>query len=309
MPPYSEMKVPFLLDQYQKTPLHYLLIHTQTKDNFELNNKMFKFILDYLDDNIITSPYNWKLTIDSVSNLYPFILSELSPALALRFTNMLYQETVVPIDVALPEFGSNSSQSFQMSPSHVMEPEIQKRIHKEGQKTVTFQTIMLQRNYNVASGDMLDLVLILNSLQDEEIFKTPAISNLITYLWRPSKVYHLLTGLFYSVLMSLLTAYFIIGKTHLAMEIIILLIACLFLGIEIMQIVLLQMQYFKTFWNYVDLMIFPLIMAKIITIFTSGGGELSDSWVFVVIFLVGYVRWVSFLQIFEPTRKLIIPVK
>ena len=48
---YSKARIFLLTDKAMKTPLHYLLAQTHSKSDLVLQNKIFTYMLDYLEEN------------------------------------------------------------------------------------------------------------------------------------------------------------------------------------------------------------------------------------------------------------------
>lgn len=297
------MRVPFIIDKYGKTPLHYLLAHPPTGRDFTIHNNAFRYILQYLEENVKTSLNNCRLVMDSLSSLLPLILSAVSPSLSVRFFNVCYQRATSPHGIPLPEFGGNNATTFQSSESYILKPESLKTIYKEGQDSISFNTLMLRFDYSITSEDMFNTILAVNSTDNQDILTTHAITCLIDYLWGPAKKYHLTVSVLYSVLMILLSVFFVLGQSSVVIETIITVLSSFLLVLELLQWLSLRSKYFESIWNYADITFFLLVICKMVRCFINGDEELYGSWVFVALFLVGYVRWVSYLQIFEPTSK------
>jgi len=62
---YSNMKVPFLLDKYDKTPLHYIVASERL--NYPAANIMLKYILDHLEDRVLCSTFERNKVLDSLT--------------------------------------------------------------------------------------------------------------------------------------------------------------------------------------------------------------------------------------------------
>ena len=75
MPNYEEFQVPNILDDFQKTPLHYLLAHSNI--NSPSLNYLIRYIADYLEDHKNDS-HNVDV-IKSLSPLIPVIITKSQP--------------------------------------------------------------------------------------------------------------------------------------------------------------------------------------------------------------------------------------
>lgn len=303
LPSYEVLKVPHIVDKYGKTPLHYLLAQNRTNVVFIYRQNAVKYILDYLEDKT-RSQYECKIITDSLSPLLPILLMKLGPSLSLRFMEFIYKETLPIYGNILPITGKNPNILFKTSPDHVLQPQVIRSIHSEGQRDVFFKTLMFQADYSITSDDMLKMVLTLSELDNTKIYETEAVSNLIAYLWKPMRIYHLTTAALYSIMMSLLMSYFINGDMSRRLDIPIAIFSGIFFILEIIQMISLRWKYFTHFWNCVDAVFFPMILSKMIRCFNGDASELNGSWAFTFIFLVGFLRWVSYLQIFEQTSKI-----
>ena len=298
-------------------------------------------MLDYLEDNISTSPSSCKLAIDSLSPLLPVILSQLNPALAVRFINLCDQEPRVPHGEPLPEFGLNSRLKFAVSTAAVVKHNVTEKIfdddddkkntasqeataqvnvqtavqeagEKKKKNKIDFQSLMLRLNYQPTSEDMLNVVQTLSTIDNEEIFRTAALSRLIVYLWKPTKKYHLVLAILFSILMIAIFVFFVNKQSDIALLSVIVVLTPIFIVLELIQLRNNGLQHFESFWNYVDAFFLIAVPFKAIESLMSQDADdngmldsLQSSWVCVTVIFVGYVRWISFLQIFEPTSIII----
>ena len=311
LPTYSQAKVFLLTDKAMKTPLHYFLAQNPSKSDLVLQNKIFAYMLDYLEHNMSTSPYNCKLAMDSLSPLLPLILHKLSPSLSVRFINLCDQETRAPYGVTLPEFGDHSELRFVISDGVIIQQNAQEKICKEGGESIDFQSLMLKLNYNYTSEDMRDIVQTLSETENEAIFNTAAISRLIVHLWKPTKKYYLVLGLLFSILMIAISIFFANKQNNGILVATIIALTSIFIVLELIQLRSNGLKHFESFWNYVDaffLVAVPFKAVEGLLNVDANNDDLTDglqsSWMCVGILFVGYVRWVSYLQIFEPTSML-----
>ena len=317
LPTYSKARIFLLTDKAMKTPLHYLLAQTQSKSDLVLQNKIFTYMLDYLEENMTTSPYNCKLAMDSLSPLLPIILSKLSPPLVVRFINLCDQETKAPYGVTLPEFGGNSELRFVISEGVIIHPDAQEKIYKEGGESIDFQSLMLKFNYNYTSEDMRDIVQTLSEIKTGGIFNTSAISRLIAHLWKPTKKYYLVLGLLFSILMIAVSILFAKKQRNIILLALIVALTIVFIVLELIQFQSHGLKHLKSLWNYIDAFFLVSVLFKV----TEGlsnvdhdnhndnddmTDEFQGSWLWVWILFVGYLRWVSYLQIFSPTSIFLI---
>jgi len=302
IPSYAEMRVPFLVDKYGKTPLHYLIAHGSI--DYLSVNSMFRYILDYLEDKGLEYSPEYKAITDSLSEITPFLLTETSPNLVERYLKLSFISSPTVHNSELPRFG-DSELRYSFATETVVEPEIFDKIYKPGQEMISFQTLMLRLDYNVTSDDMLDMALTLNSMKSEEFFRSPAISNLIQHLWEKTLVVHYLNALLFTILILIISVYIGKGERSVPLEVIIIAFSSIFLLSEAVQFKFFKKDYFSRFWNWADIIFHVFVIAVVITRFCDMNDELLTKWLFTIVILCGYTRWTSHLRLFAPTRNLI----
>ena len=298
---FSQFKMPFLIDRYGKTPLHYLLAH----DNLDYStaNTLITYILDYLDDCDKRNMYEYQSIIRSLSDLFPFITTKATPRLSHRFLKLSYKKTPPRFNEALPSFGQDvKKHTFSSQP--ILQPEVEGKIYQPGQDLVNFKTNMLQLDYDATSSDMINTAKILADSDDEDLFKTPLIKNLLDHLWDETKPTMIAISLLFSALILLISVYIGLGERNLGLEITILVLAVVFIMLELIQVRFLGTRYIQSVWNGFDLLFYLLLFAFIITRFVDNENILALEWMSSVIIIVGYVRWVSYLRLFASTSNL-----
>jgi len=302
-PSYSDFKVPFIVDGYGNTPLHYLISHGNI--DYSSVNYMLKYIIDYLEDKDKRTAYESTLVLDSISNIFPFIMSKTSPALVNRLLKLCFATPSVPIGETLPRFGKKDTKCCLVD-SPVLTPVVQSQVHEKGQDQIAFSALKLKLDFSHLSDDMLNNVLTLNELDNEEYFRSKTISSLINHLWHKSRIFHGVVGLFFLALMVLVSVYIGLGETNRGLEISILVLSSLFTIYEGLQVVLLRMRYFKSIWNFVDISFFLLIIATMITRLADNDHELARHWLLSIIIITGYIRLMSYFRLFTPTSNLLL---
>ena len=300
MPSYSDLKVPFIVDAYDKTPLHYLIAH----DNIDHSsvNIMLNYILDYLEDRDNRNPYEYEMLFKSLTGLSLFIISRTSSENRDRFLSLCLLPSYS--SEPLPLFGQPEKQ-YMFNKSPVITDRVKSLIYEEGQDQIVFETNMLHFDYHPASDDMLKLVYVLNYLSSEEIFKTPLITKLINHLWKKTQKKAILFGAIFSVLMIIKSVYIGIGDRNVALEILMLILTIFFIIGEVLQLIFLKYQYFNSMWNWIDIthLAFSVAYVGIRLDNEENIDLLSEQWVATIMITAGYLRWVSFLRLFTVTSK------
>lgn len=230
VPPYSEFKTSFLVDKYRKTPLHYLLAHKRI--NYKAATVIFKYIIDFLEDKSVRTPLVSAEVTDSISDILPFLIVRMSPKLVSQYLRVCWISTPTPYQTPPPEFGF-PRHNYICSSSLVSNVSTLSKMIEEDQQQVSFKTIMLKLNYDVASDDIFNYVSHLVYIKDEELFRCPSTAHLINYLWY--KTYWLTTfmGILYSVFVILISVCVGLKGRNLPLEIIIIVLSSFFLVCEL----------------------------------------------------------------------------
>ena len=300
IPPYEELKVPFLIDKYNKTPLHYLIAHEQV--DYHMINVIFEYILDFLEDEERTTSYQFQAITDSLSPIFLFIINKMNSGLVKRYLKLCFSPCPTVHGQILPRFGKPFIRySFARAP--VLQPEILSSIYETGQDQINFKALMLKFDYDIRSDDMFKCVVIFSQMNNEEFFKSGAISHLIDHLWRSSKTFMKRMAVIYTVLILLVSAYIGVGQGILPLEIIILVLTSFFIIVESVQLYTLKLDYFTSIWNWADLIYFVLTFTSIISRFANFSGDLAKNWMYSGIIISGYIRWISYLRLFVSTSK------
>jgi len=176
---------------------------------------------------------------------------------------------------------------------------------ENGEDQMDFRTNIINLDYNVLSNDMDKTVRCLSKQKNEEVFKTTLIIDLINHLWDQTHLFLQINFLLFSAYVIALSVYLSFEDRTLPYETVILACAGAFSFAEGLQIANLKQDYFKDPWNWIDIVFHPLTIAYVIARMLGTEDELVRAWISTIILLFGYLRWISYLRIFKPTRNLI----
>lgn len=297
-----------MLDLFSNTPLHYLLFSCRLVD-YVLVNTLFEYILDYLEDTERRAPMEITRIMKSLTPLLSIITSKINPRLRDRYFHLCCQR---PASVdPLQQFGDAQTRyTFRTTP--VVTLEVNAEIYRSGQDKITFLATMPYLDYKPTSDDMLNLTRSLTAIKTEEAFQTAFVERIIEYLWEETWSVTLICSLVYSVYMLLFSVYIGIEKPYLAYEIVILCMTCFLLVAEGLQAYLLRSRYFQDVWNAADLVQGFLVLVFIALringdhhseAYQSKQRVLAEQWVSSLAILSGYLRWISYLRIYQPTSN------
>jgi len=307
LPNYEEFQVPNILDDSQKTPLHYLLAHSNI--NSPSLNYLIRYITDYLEARKNDS-HNVDV-IKSLSPLIPLIIARSQPTIAEKLINQCLSNSpaygVINTD-QIPQYGSPAGGESQSNAIYSDSPELSKEIiektyQEKGGEMITFSSVLLNLDYNLISDDMLGLAWTLYDCDKDEILKTKVVTTLSDYLWKSSLFVHYILAVFYSALIILLSGYIGSDSRNIPLEAIILILSCGFLFIEIPQLQMGRLKYFTNVWNIVDLLFFMLVNATIIYRFITDENDLTRHWLYTSCIILGYLRWISYFRLVNSLSK------
>jgi len=304
MPSYSQFKVPFLLDAFNKTPLHYLLAH----ENININsvNNVLTYICDYLEESAQQNSYQVQEIIISLTPLLWYILTETAIGVRRRFLNICFLTLPLPHGLELPAFGKPVSKAGLFITSlDVLQKPLENKLFTKGQKQIDFKANILNLDYNLMSQDMDKTIKSLQQQKAEEIFETRLVMKLIDHLWEKTKVFLRFVFVSFSLFIIALSVFLSIEDRCVPFEIVILCCAGFFLSIEVLQMINTKGKYFTDPWNWLDLTFYPLTIAFVIVRMLGNENELVRGWISAFIILSGYMRWISYLRVFKPARHLI----
>jgi len=154
---------------------------------------------------------------------------------------------------------------------------------------------------------MVKLVEVLKAVEEDSLFENEAIQYLIDYLFNGSKRWHYRVWLVYSLNMILFSIYSVIKEEQIILEVLIMMGTLGFLFYEFGQCAHTGLKnYLLNGWNYFDLLGNSFILAKIWSVWSGSSIESEESrWVTAFALFFGYIKWVSYFTIFDPTRKLV----
>lgn len=321
---FEYFRVPFLLDNYNKTPLHYC----GSKD-FQNLNLMLKYIVDYLSHNLVMinqeskqnflkeSKYeeNQKI-MEALTDMVPFMIAKMDRRTTLSYLKLCFSDSIATYGKLLEDYG-DSERSFHLSTATTLTEGTKNKIAKKGDDQISFKSLALNYDYSITSPQVFELFETLQETDDEELFRNPTISYFVDYFW--DKSYNLVVA-FSSIqasLMVLISIYVGMGERKLGLEIAILVLTILLILLESIQIRRIKSMYFKQFWNYIDLLQLSLTMtmicSRIAGIDTDYDRDTDDadesnsslyiSWITALVIILGYTRLISFMRLFSLTSK------
>jgi len=308
MPNYEEFQVPNLLDDFQKTPLHYLLAHSN--NNPPSLNYLIRYIADYLEAHK-DETHNIDV-IKSLSPLIPLIIARSQLTIAVKLINLCLSNSPaygVIKTYYISQYGLPAGGESQSNAIYSDSPELSKEIIKKtyyqakGEEMITFSSVVLNLDYNIISDHMLALTWILLYDCDKEILKTKVVTTLSDYLWKSSRSVPYILAVFYSALIILLSVYIASDSRNIPLEVIILILSCGLLFIEILQFQILRLTYFTNHGNVVDLLFFMLVNATIIYRFITDENDLTRHWLYASCIILGYPRWISYFRLVNSFSK------
>ena len=262
---------------------------------------MLEYIIEYLEDKDNRSYYEIQQITLSLSPLFLFIVTKSNPKIKDRYLSLCIQPTVS--SEPLPQFG-NPRIPYTFSKMPILQADKQKKLSKEGQESIIFSTNMLYLDYDPVSDDMFSFVLALGTIKAEDIFRSPVIIKIIDHLWKSTKFSIVISGLIFSTLMLLFSIYIGLGERALALEIIILVLACTLLIGEFIQVHVLRSRYFSNIFNAADIINLTLMIAFLGDRMRNENNVLTEEWLSSIVILFGYLRWISYLRYFKATSTL-----
>ena len=265
---------------------------------------MLDYIVDYLSDKDARNHYEVEQVQKSLSGLFHFIMSEMSPKTKNRYLKLC----LVPClsSTPLPQFGEKETRSA-LTKITTIQPSVQKRIHKPGQDRISFSNTMIRYDYDITSDDMFGTAVILSSVTDEDTFKTPFIAKVVDYIWKETRPAVIVSSAFFSVLMLLFSIYLGLGQGVLGfgLGLLIVILAGVGLAGEAVKFKALRENYTSNALNWVNTINLLLTILYIATRITSSSTSLIQSGTLSLVILTGCLRLISFLRYFKATSKLI----
>lgn len=304
IPPFAQMKVRSIVDIYTKTPLHYLIGDSNESDStihYASLNRMFEYILDFLEfykhNNLI-----FFKTTKSLSDISTFLWAKARPESVIRYLRMTFSSPYTLRKLEMPKFGDTTKKVIETTTPIVGEEELE-TISKRGSHGIKYRLLTLYFDFNPLSEDSFALLRALEKLTNQDYFKTRTISTIIDYLWKANARFNYIIALLYSILTILISVNFVMTESNMVFQLIILALDIFFIGHEILQMVCYGWAYLKSLWNYFDMFFYLMIIVALITRFANVEDSLTISWIFTLVLIVGYGRWISYLRLFDLSSK------
>jgi len=299
-----DIKFPFLVDSFGKTPLHYMLAHS--KINYVAVNAVIKYIIEYLSSIEDSNPPEFHQIINSLSGILPMFFNQINHSVVLKFLKCNVNNAYYASDESIPLFGKSNDHPVAINSLSISKENIDQMYDSKDNKMIGFKSMSLNLDYNPISEDMLNTCIALQQCDNEEFFKTPAVSTLIDYLWNSHFNYLLFQTFIFSILMIITSVYIGRGESELGFEITILVFGGLFFAMELIQVFKYGIiSYYSSLWNVIDLLFCVTLSGTMIARIAGLEEGLARAWLFTVILLSGYLKWIIHFRIFGATRKLI----
>lgn len=318
MPSYSEFKVTFILDAFNKTPLHYLVAHK--KINYTSVNRVLAYLCEYIEECLERNSYEVQQIFTSLAPLFWMILLKVEAQLSSKFLTLCFMRSSFPHKsqphqlfgipdpktsyfVQSPAITQKTQDQFNLYKSWQEDPQTLDGIRYHKVERVDFRTNALCLNYNVVSEDMHRTVVCLLKRRNEDLFKTQLISKLIDHLWNQIEITLAILFSQFSVLMISFSLYIGLEKRDAFLEIVFLIYSVGFLVGKVLQWWDQRMNFFLNIWNILDIFCFGFLIAYAALRLADTNKHLCQWFSFIVIVL-GYLRWMSYFRLFKPTSNL-----
>ena len=296
-------KSPFLVDSFGKTPLHYLLVHSII--NFVAVNAVIKYITEYLHSIEKSNPAEFHQIIDSLSGILPLFFNQINHSVVLKFLKYNVNNAYFVSDEPIPLFGRSKNLPVAINSLSINKKSIDQLYDAKDNKMIEFKSVSLNLDYNPISEDMINTCIALQGCDNEEFFKTQAVSTLIEYLWNSHFNYLFLQTVLFSILMIITSIYIGMGESELGFEITILVFGNLFFIVELIQIFKYGIErYYTSLWNTIDLLFCITLLGTMIARIAGLEEGLTRAWLYTVILILGYVKWIIHFRIFGATSNL-----
>jgi WD40 repeat protein len=167
-----------------------------------------------------------------------------------------------------------------------------------------YRESLIPLEYTLGSEKSLEFLTSLDECQNQEIFKTPLIREVLLYKWNKAKYYVVFQTLIYLIYMILL------GTITWGLDIYPLVISLLatnglLFGFELMQMVITGTDYWFELWNYID-----LVRSSLCFLYVYGFSFWGQTDEYTVDFLsllslFSWVRGITYFRLFKGTRYFI----
>mgnify|MGYP000886441843 CR=1 FL=1 len=251
------LKIPFLLDSNSKTPLHYLL-RSQQIDLIDLIFKYSSEIFQRADTNIF----------QMLTPNLPDLLRTNSRFLP-QFLKYTMGKPKTIDKEPIPRFGKVKDQSgtkIMLSESRIFRPEYKHSLVQEGDQPLFISVSKLQIDYAASSDSFFELLYSISECQNLDIFRCALISLIIEFNWRRIQINLGIQTLVYTLFAGLVGVYSCLWKHHdtKIIELVLIVVNSFFILYEMLQFLGRAKNYFKDFWNYVDIARIALLYTTII---------------------------------------------
>ena len=108
--------------------------------------------------------------------------------------------------------------------------------------------------------------------------------------------------------MIFFSVYIALGTRILPLEIVIICLASLILGGEVLQMYTLKGKYLSSVFNFADVVNSILMIAFIAARIADNDNSLALEWISSLAILLGYLRWISYLRYFKTTSKQLLSI-
>jgi len=293
--------IPFEIDNFGKTPLHYLLKNNRM-DSISLNN-----IVDKLPSILSAHPRPLEL-LDSLSDIVYKLIQLHSPKVT-KFLKMCVMLPRVKDARSLEIFGELppwQEITYYLANSRTLSDDIVKNLGiKQGRKKILVRILPFHWNYSSTSDDMHHIIKTLSRVEEQDIFETKAASVVIDYLWTRARYFHYTFAVLFSIYCTLISLYTVMREKSTALGIVIFAFSILFLLYEVFQAASSGLRdYLTRFWNYMDMFGVLIVPPSVIAVW-AGAPQETQSWLFSFCLLYAYIRWVSYFRVFRHSRRTI----
>ena len=290
----------FLPDVYGNTPLHYIFSHRGVDHTSA--RLIFRAMIEFLRT---CSSVDYFVIMKSLTTILPNLIKISSLELQSAFFEIAFKTCVSHNQAPLPHFGEITHNNCFRSSGTFVSTEVLKAVYNKGQDAVEFKVNPFLMDYNITSNDMLNISLTLSEVQNQEMFEHPVIVNLIDHLWKETYRASLLIFLLFSCFMTLISVYIGLQQKIIGLEVINLILATLYLIGEFQQMRLNWRKYRHNLWNWADVLFSSLTIAFFLARLAGTEYTLAMQWIATLVIMIGYLRWVSYLRLFDFLRNLI----
>jgi WD40 repeat protein len=225
-----------------------------TKSIERNSQKCTDLLLSYLTSLSDNNDKRLHTYISAITSDLPNLLDTGSTVL-LNFLNSLF---VVVKDRSLPTFAVPLSRLPIYYNSPTVPVLAQNFVHKEGgtgeEKLLQFQTSRFKWNLANGSNSSLELLQAIKNSPNSEIFKSSLISNIINIKWESLWDIVLILTLLFWVLLGCFTFIVFYPGDIIAVVVAFAALNVLFMLYELLQAISQGIEYWKDYWNYLDLM-------------------------------------------------------